>query len=200
MALPTSGPLSIGAIRTELESGSGSLRTLSAAAGFSTPDSISEFYGYSNLPDFDQNTTVSGIRKFPSNNISHPVTGSGTEANPWTMTQTGYTDANFDDEIGYWFGWELIVGLIDSSYTYNTRVRMRISSYSPAWFNGENYFYHNGGFVWSQNATTPTTTWQTDPNIFQFNPTNSQNIYRWFFYSSGSFTNNFAVQAWIEVL
>ena len=47
MALPTSGPLSISAIRTELGSSSGSLRTLSAAAGKSTPDSISEFYGYS---------------------------------------------------------------------------------------------------------------------------------------------------------
>jgi hypothetical protein len=47
MALPSSGPLGIGAIRTELSSGSGSLRTLSAAAGKSTPDAISEFYGYS---------------------------------------------------------------------------------------------------------------------------------------------------------
>lgn len=48
MALPTSGPLSIGQIRTELGSSSGSLRTLSALAGFTSPDSISEFYGYGN--------------------------------------------------------------------------------------------------------------------------------------------------------
>jgi hypothetical protein len=46
MALPSSGPLGIGAIRTELSSGSGSLRTLSSLAGKSTPDAISEFYGY----------------------------------------------------------------------------------------------------------------------------------------------------------
>ena len=47
MALPPSGnPLSISQIRTELSSASGSLRTLSSLAGFSTPDSISEFYGY----------------------------------------------------------------------------------------------------------------------------------------------------------
>ena len=46
MALPSIGSLSISQIRTELGSGSGSLRTLSALAGFSTPDSISEFYGY----------------------------------------------------------------------------------------------------------------------------------------------------------
>jgi len=50
MALPSSGPLGINQIRTELGSGSGSLRTLSSLAGKSTPDAISEFYGYSSLP------------------------------------------------------------------------------------------------------------------------------------------------------
>jgi hypothetical protein len=52
MALPVSGPLGIGAIRTELGSASGSLRTLSSLAGFSPPDAISEFYGYSPLPQY----------------------------------------------------------------------------------------------------------------------------------------------------
>lgn len=49
MALPSSGPLGIDAIRTELQQsqGNNSLRTLSSLAGFSTPDAISEFYGYS---------------------------------------------------------------------------------------------------------------------------------------------------------
>jgi len=46
MPLPSSGALGIGAIRTELGSSSGSLRTLSSLVGFSTPDAISEFYGY----------------------------------------------------------------------------------------------------------------------------------------------------------
>ena len=48
MALQSSGAISISQIRTELGSGSGSLRTLSAAAGKSTPDAMSEFYSYSN--------------------------------------------------------------------------------------------------------------------------------------------------------
>ena len=52
MALPSSGALSISAIKTELGSASNSLRTLSGLAGFSTPDSISEFYGYSALTAF----------------------------------------------------------------------------------------------------------------------------------------------------
>lgn len=58
MALPTSGPLSIGQIRTQLGSASGSLRTLSALAGFTTPDAISEFYGYGTALLLDTYTSV----------------------------------------------------------------------------------------------------------------------------------------------
>lgn len=50
MPLQGSGAISINQIRTELASGSYSLRTLSAAAGKSTPDAMSEFYGYSGFP------------------------------------------------------------------------------------------------------------------------------------------------------
>jgi hypothetical protein len=46
MALPTSGPLAISQIRAILSTSSGSLRYLSSLAGKSTPDAISEFYGY----------------------------------------------------------------------------------------------------------------------------------------------------------
>jgi hypothetical protein len=47
MPLPSSGAISISQIRTELGTSSGSLRTLSSIAGKSTPDAMSEFYGYS---------------------------------------------------------------------------------------------------------------------------------------------------------
>ena len=47
MALPSSGAISISQIRTELGTTSGSLRNLSSLAGKSTPDAMSEFYGYS---------------------------------------------------------------------------------------------------------------------------------------------------------
>ena len=47
MALPSSGQISLDQIRTELGTSSGDLRTLSAAAGFSTPDQFSDFYGFS---------------------------------------------------------------------------------------------------------------------------------------------------------
>jgi len=46
MALQSSGAISISQIKTELASSSNSLRALSAAAGKSTPDAMSEFYGY----------------------------------------------------------------------------------------------------------------------------------------------------------
>jgi hypothetical protein len=49
MALQTSGAISISQIKTELSSASNSLRTLSSLAGKSTPDAMSEFYGYSNV-------------------------------------------------------------------------------------------------------------------------------------------------------
>lgn len=47
MALQSSGPISISDIKTELGSSSNSLRTLSSVAGFTTSDSMSEFYSYS---------------------------------------------------------------------------------------------------------------------------------------------------------
>lgn len=48
MALPGSGQLSFSAIAGELGAGSPySLRSMSSTAGFSTPDAVSDFYGYS---------------------------------------------------------------------------------------------------------------------------------------------------------
>lgn len=51
MPLPTSGQLSFSAIATELglSLSNLSLRSMSNTAGFSTPDAVSEFYGYSNI-------------------------------------------------------------------------------------------------------------------------------------------------------
>ena len=52
MALPSSGSLSLNDIRAELSAASTnvSLRSMSSTAGKSTPDAVSEFYGYSNIP------------------------------------------------------------------------------------------------------------------------------------------------------
>ena len=52
MALPSSGPLSINDIRVELGASSTnqSLGTFSDTAGFTSPDSITDFYGFVNIP------------------------------------------------------------------------------------------------------------------------------------------------------
>ena len=52
MALPSSGPLSINDIRVELEAASTnqSLRAFSNTAGFTSPDAITDFYGFVNIP------------------------------------------------------------------------------------------------------------------------------------------------------
>lgn len=51
MPIPSSGSISISQIMTEVGSSSGSLRALSSASGFFTPDAMSEFYGYTRLQD-----------------------------------------------------------------------------------------------------------------------------------------------------
>lgn len=47
MPLPSSGAISMSQIKAELSSASNSLRAYSLQVGFTTPDSMSEFYGYS---------------------------------------------------------------------------------------------------------------------------------------------------------
>lgn len=81
MALPSSGPLSIGDIRTELGSGSGSLRALSALASFSTPDAISEFYGY--------NAAIATVEVY---NSSYDIYITSIAVNG--VTVTGFTTVN----------------------------------------------------------------------------------------------------------
>ena len=59
MTLPSSGQISINDIRLELGASATnqSLRAFSNTAGFTTPDAISEFYGYSNLTSFSYNSS-----------------------------------------------------------------------------------------------------------------------------------------------
>ena len=85
MALQSSGAISVGQIRTELGSASGSIRTLSAAAGKSTPDAMSEFYGYSNL------SWPSGMTaRYDAANYSGGTIADST-GNGYTMSLSGVT-------------------------------------------------------------------------------------------------------------
>ena len=64
MTLPSTGPLSINDIRVELDASATnqSLRAFSNTAGFTTPDAIYEFYGYSNLKVFSYNAAGNNSR------------------------------------------------------------------------------------------------------------------------------------------
>jgi hypothetical protein len=64
MTLPSTGPLSLNDIRIELDASvrDQSLRAFSDTAGFTTPDAISEFYGYSNLKVFSYNSAGNDTR------------------------------------------------------------------------------------------------------------------------------------------
>lgn len=99
MALPSSGTISIDDIRTELSNTSGSLRTLSAAAGKSTPDAISEFYGYTSFSA----TNHINVQTWAGNN--NYLTGANTMAFApdivWTKSYTAgsYRNWNFYDRV-----------------------------------------------------------------------------------------------------
>lgn len=86
MALQSSGAISIGDIRTELGSSSGSLRTLSAAAGKSTPDAMSEFYGYSNA--VAPSVTTNAISSITSSSMT--LNGNVTSDGGGTITERGF--------------------------------------------------------------------------------------------------------------
>lgn len=86
MALQTSGAISISQIRSELGSSSGSLRTLSAAAGKSTPDAMSEFYGYSNFQQPTLTTTPTGSYSGSTLTMNGNITSAGSE----TILERGF--------------------------------------------------------------------------------------------------------------
>lgn len=93
MALPTSGPLSFSAIANELSTplSNVSLRGMSNSAGFSTPDSVSEFYGYSGGGLIAVSWGYSS-RNIYSSCIAMPTTFYADSSSPNTATAV-YADA-----------------------------------------------------------------------------------------------------------
>lgn len=77
MALQSSGAISINDIRTELGETTGSLRSLSATAGFSSPDAISEFYGYSGVTAPSVTTSAASSVGVSSATLNGNVTSDG---------------------------------------------------------------------------------------------------------------------------
>ena len=78
MALQSSGQISINDIKTELGNSSGSLNTLSVAAGKAAPHAMSEFYGYANY---------SNIKYYENDGTGDYISGS-TNSAPFTINST----------------------------------------------------------------------------------------------------------------
>lgn len=94
MALQGSGQISINDIKTELGNSSGSLATLSVAAGKSAPHAISEFYGYSAVTpkyywDLSNDIKWDSATDRPLQSSSESLT-----ASLWIRPQWAATDSN----------------------------------------------------------------------------------------------------------
>lgn len=106
MALQSSGPIRISEISAELGYNSYSLRTLSESAGFYTPDAMSEFYGYSAIPEF-QITELQNVYLYdPCYGILVNVYYN-TSTYFWAWSTDGITFNYFDPgEYVYYYSWE----------------------------------------------------------------------------------------------
>ena len=97
MAIKSSGQLSLGGdIGPEFGVSPGStisLRGMSSAAGFGTPDAMSEFYGYS-----------AALIQYVSGTTDGPNRGSGIEASPFEITQGSFGDGNATSSVYQWVG------------------------------------------------------------------------------------------------
>ena len=152
MALPTSGALSISQIGTELSSSSGSLRTLSSLAGFSTPDAISEFYGYSPVVNYTVYwqfyPQVDFYNYFQIFNYTK-----GTEAASLEYYGSGYASGSFEASPGDLIGVSIYAATFDSFVgincnvyeypAYNTLLSYSTSDYSSSSGFGQFYMPSN---------------------------------------------------------
>ena len=120
MALPSSGQISINDIRVELGASATnqSLRAFSNTAGFTTPDAISEFYGYSNLTSFSYNSSgdeegSACAREGTSDTAYHNGSGTYPVANDEVYSNstgtTSLSNANYKIDNGSLYGANMVV-------------------------------------------------------------------------------------------
>ena len=120
MALQSSGAISISQIQAEV-GGSYSLRALSAAAGKSTPDAMSEFYGYSSAP----------VTHSVYINFYYPGYVGCYNGYYFYLTASEAVNADFTATL-YWYG--DLGGAFNGSVTINSGASC-----------GSNYYVYSGG-------------------------------------------------------
>jgi len=101
MALPSSGPLSLNDIRVELGASSTnvSLGTMSDTAGFTAPDKVSDFYGFSSLTSYVGSALQSGSKFICSQSLTTFYWHNGTGTYP-TTGDTIYTNSSGTTTLG----------------------------------------------------------------------------------------------------
>lgn len=140
MPLPSSGPLSISAIRNELNPVHGSsysLRQLSAWAGFGTPDSISEFYGYSAVT----NLYIDFTPPYTALCWSMHTFGANTQFNISVNTNVTVNINWYGDLGGYFSGQVIIYSGTSCNVNYNVYSGGGVSCW------GENISYASIGSI-----------------------------------------------------
>ena len=158
MALQSSGPIDISDIQAELGSTSGSLRTLSAAAGFTSPDAMSEFYGYSSAVEPDEFFNVSNWKgNGGTKDIIGKIGQSGEFNGNSSRVDTGYnfgTDSSYS--VSVWAKTsrtnyrQSIFGVIDSAGSGST-AQVEFGIYSN---NNFEFWIANGTTGWTNNSVS----------------------------------------------
>jgi hypothetical protein len=108
MALPASGPISGSQIGTELgDVAPYSLRSMSAAAGFSTPDAMSEFYSFSDL-NFLLNLDALNTNSYGGSGTTWTdISGKG---NNGTLTNKNSSNPSWNSDLGFQFAGSSVGG------------------------------------------------------------------------------------------
>jgi hypothetical protein len=121
MALPSSGQLSLNDIKTELGAASTnvSLGSMSNTAGFSEPDAISDFYGYSATTSYEgllsSQATNSSTEACEGLEVSDTVYKNGSSSTPAVSDQL-YEDSSLSTNLspsagfGKWYKYEDVDG------------------------------------------------------------------------------------------
>ena len=113
MALQSSGAIAISQIKAELGSPSNSLRTLSSLAGKSTPDAMSEFYGYSAAPPYNEGLNIT----YQSSNMNLSFL-QDFDNPPYGSWQNNYTAGNSTNYNQPYSSAQIDFQLYSSTYTY----------------------------------------------------------------------------------
>lgn len=155
MALQSSGAISIGNIRSELGMSTGSLRSLSAAAGKGTSDSMSEFYGFN----------ASNLSVWYGND----ETSFGGDAN----LRIYAWDNNGNNILSEWWVWGTQSGNLGSDTGITFKSGYTIQIYAINWGSSTQrlYVYNQNGMMYDSCAWS-----EVGPYTFTVYPNNSYNI------------------------